>query len=84
MLEAQKRTIQVSMSRGSLTPREREVMKLLADGKTVKESAALLGLSVKTVEAHKSNLMRKLEVHNKAQLITVAIQKRIIPLPPSL
>jgi DNA-binding NarL/FixJ family response regulator len=47
----------------------------------VKKTAAVLGLSVKTVEAHKFNLMRKLDIHNKAQLVTVAIQKKILTLP---
>ncbi|MGA8065977.1 MAG: LuxR C-terminal-related transcriptional regulator, partial [Terriglobales bacterium] len=64
-----------------LTLREREVMKLLAEGNTVKKAAAALGVSVKTVEAHKFNLMRKLDIHNKAQLVTVAIQKKILPVP---
>jgi two-component system response regulator NreC len=67
--------------RSTLTLREREVMKLLAEGNTVKKAAALLGVSVKTVEAHKFNLMRKLDIHNKAQLVTAAIQKKILPLP---
>ena len=44
----------------SLTPREEEIVKLLAQGHSVKESAQLLGVSIKTVEAHKFNLMRKL------------------------
>jgi DNA-binding NarL/FixJ family response regulator len=56
-------------------------MKLLAEGNTVKQAAAVLGVSVKTVEAHKFNLMRKLDIHNKAQLVTVAIQKKILPVP---
>jgi DNA-binding NarL/FixJ family response regulator len=71
----------VPMRRNSLTIREREVMKLLAEGNTVKQAAAILGVSLKTVEAHKFNLMRKLDIHNKAQLVTVAIQKKILPLP---
>ncbi len=71
----------VPMRRNSLTIREREVMKLLAEGNTVKQAAAQLGVSLKTVEAHKFNLMRKLDIHNKAQLVTVAIQKKILPLP---
>ena len=41
----------------------------------------LLGLIVKTLEAHKFNLMRKLDIHNKAQLVTYAIQKKIIKVP---
>jgi two-component system, NarL family, response regulator NreC len=65
----------------ALTPREREILKLLAEGNSVKEIAVLLGLSVKTVEAHKFNLMRKLDIHNKAQLVTYAIQKKIIKIP---
>jgi two-component system response regulator NreC len=63
---------------GTLTPREREVLKLLAEGLSVKEIAVQLHLSTKTVEAHKFNLMRKLDIHNKAQLVTYAIKRRII------
>ena len=65
----------------TLTPREREILKLLAEGNSVKEIAVLLGLSVKTIEAHKFNLMRKLDIHNKAQLVTVAIRKKIVSSP---
>jgi two-component system response regulator NreC len=75
------RTAGIPLRRSTLTLREREVMKLLAEGNTVKKAAAALGVSVKTVEAHKFNLMRKLDIHNKAQLVTVAIQKKILPLP---
>ena len=74
---------QVPLRRNSLTLREREVMKLLAEGQTVRQVATALGISVKTVEAHKFNLMRKLDIHNKAQLVTVAIQKKILPVPVS-
>jgi len=66
---------------GTLTKREREILKMLAEGRSVKEIAAGFGLSVKTVEAHKFNLMRKLDIHNKAQLVQYAIQKKIIRLP---
>jgi DNA-binding NarL/FixJ family response regulator len=66
-----------------LTPREREVIKLLAEGNSVRKAADLLGLSAKTVEAHKFNLMRKLDIHNKAQLVTYAIQKKIVTVPAS-
>lgn len=65
----------------TLTPREREVLKLIAQGNSVKEIAHLLGLSVKTIEAHKFNLMRKLDIHNKAQLVIYAIQKKILEMP---
>jgi DNA-binding NarL/FixJ family response regulator len=66
---------------GTLTKREREVIKLLAEGNSVKEIATAFDLSVKTIEAHKFNLMRKLDIHNKAQLVQFAIQKKIIRLP---
>ena len=56
----------------TLTTREREVLKMLAEGNSVKEIACDLNLSVKTVEAHKFNLMRKLDIHNKAQLVQYA------------
>jgi DNA-binding NarL/FixJ family response regulator len=65
---------------GTLTKREREILKMLAEGQSVKEIATAFELSVKTVEAHKFNLMRKLDIHNKAQLVQYAIQKKIIRL----
>ncbi|MEN6532089.1 MAG: response regulator transcription factor [Bryobacteraceae bacterium] len=65
----------------TLTPREKEVLKMLAEGNSVKEVACQLNLSVKTVEAHKFNLMRKLDIHNKAQLVQYAVQKKIIKIP---
>jgi two-component system response regulator NreC len=65
----------------TLTAREREVLKFLAEGNSVKEIACDLNLSVKTVEAHKFNLMRKLDIHNKATLVQYAIQKKIIKIP---
>ena len=68
---------------GTLTKREREILKMLAEGKSVKEIATGFDLSVKTVEAHKFNLMRKLDIHNKAQLVQYAIQKKIIRLNKS-
>jgi DNA-binding NarL/FixJ family response regulator len=66
---------------GTLTKREREILKMLAEGRSVKEIAGGFDLSVKTIEAHKFNLMRKLDIHNKAQLVQYAIQKKIIRLP---
>jgi two-component system, NarL family, response regulator NreC len=65
----------------ALTARERHVLKVLAEGMSVKEIAADLNLSVKTVEAHKFNLMRKLDIHNKAHLVTYAVQKKLITIP---
>src|SRR5436190_7266675 len=76
------RSRSTGLARGStLTPREREVIKMLAEGNSVRQIAGILGLSVKTVEAHKFNLMRKLNIHNKAQLVTYAIQKKIVKMP---
>jgi two-component system response regulator NreC len=68
----------------TLTKREREILKMLAEGRSVKEIATSFELSVKTVEAHKFNLMRKLDIHNKAQLVQYAIQKKIIRLPETV
>ncbi len=65
----------------ALTTREREVLKLLAEGKTVRGAATILGLSFKTVDAHKFNLMRKLGIHNKAELVMWAIQRRVVKVP---
>ena len=61
-----------------LTDREREVLKLVAEGRTTKEIADLLVVSTKTVEGHKTNLMAKLDIHNKADLVKYAIRKGII------
>jgi len=64
-----------------LSDREREVLKLLADGLALKEIAVRLVLSVKTVDAHKTNLMRKLDLHDRSELIKYAIQRKLIRLP---
>ena len=61
-----------------LTPREREVLQLIAEGYTSKKIAEILGLSVKTVQAHRASLMQKLNVHDRGDLIKYAIQKKII------
>jgi len=67
----------------ALTDREREVLKLLAEGRTVRAAAGILGVSAKTVDAHKFNLMRKLGIHNKAELVMCAIQKKVVKMPVS-
>ena len=64
-----------------LSDREREVLKLLADGLALKEIATRLVLSVKTIDAHKTNLMRKLDLHDRSELIKYAIQRKLIRLP---
>ena len=61
-----------------LTPREREVLQLVAEGKTTKEIAAKLGLSVKTAETHRTKIMRKLDIHETAGLVRYAIRKRLV------
>jgi DNA-binding NarL/FixJ family response regulator len=62
----------------SLTHREREVLKLVAEGNSNKYIAEFLGLSVKTVEKHRANLMSKLDVHNAAGLTAYAMEKGLV------
>ncbi len=61
-----------------LSPRQTEVLKLLAEGNSVKEVSILLGLSAKTVEVHKSNLMERLGIHNKVQLVMYAVRHKVV------
>jgi two-component system, NarL family, response regulator NreC len=61
-----------------LTTREREVLQLLAEGKSNKDAAALLNLSLYTVETHRSNIFQKLNLHSGAELILYAIRKGVI------
>ncbi len=61
-----------------LTPREREVIQLLAEGKSSKEVACLLNLSTKTAETHRSNIMRKLDFHSIRDLVVYAVKNDII------
>jgi len=61
-----------------LTPREREVIQLLAEGKSSKEVASLLNLSTKTAETHRSNIMRKLDFHSIRDLVVYAVKNDII------
>ena len=62
----------------TLTDREREIVQLLAEGKSNKEAAAILGLSVKTVETHRAAAMRKLKISRPSDLIRYAIRQKII------
>ncbi|MGA8154012.1 MAG: response regulator transcription factor [Terriglobales bacterium] len=64
--------------RNRLTPREREVVQLLAEGKTSKEVAVALNLSVKTTETHRTNIMRKLDLHSVADLTIYAVRNGIV------
>jgi len=66
------------LPRGRLTPREREVLQLLAEGKSNKEIAAVLGISVKTAETHRANIMLRLNIHSIADLVRYAVRNNII------
>ena len=66
------------VSRSRLTSREREILQLLAEGKSNKEVATLLNISVNTVEAHRANIMLKLDFHSLADLVMYAVRNRII------
>ncbi|MGH9544647.1 MAG: LuxR C-terminal-related transcriptional regulator [Terriglobales bacterium] len=61
-----------------LTPREREVLQLIAEGKSTKEVAAHLYLSVKTADTHRSNIMRKLNLHSVSELILYAVKNHFV------
>ncbi|MFQ5927245.1 MAG: response regulator [Terriglobia bacterium] len=61
-----------------LTPREREILQLLAEGYTNKEVASRLNISVKTAETHRANIMRKLDLHSLSELVRYAIRNNLI------
>jgi two-component system response regulator NreC len=62
----------------SLTDREKQVLRLLAEGRVNKDVAAVLDLSLDTVESHRERLMRKLNLHNGAEIVLYAMRKRLI------
>jgi len=64
--------------RHRLSSREREIVQLLAEGKSSKEVAVALGISVKTAETHRANIMRKLEMHSVSELVRYAVRNRMI------
>jgi len=64
--------------RKRLTMREREILQLLAEGKTAKEVASILGIAIKTSDTHRTNIMRKLNVHSVAELVRYAIRNKIV------
>ena len=76
MRQMQEREIEDSYE--LLTTREREVLQLLAEGKTNKEVAPILNLSLYTVETHRSNILQKLNLHSGAELILYAVRKGVI------
>jgi len=63
-----------------LTPRERQVLQLIAEGKTNRNIAEVLGLSVKTVDTHRAHLMRKLGIHDQTTLVKYALRRGIVVL----
>ena len=69
---------QQRVSQGELTPRQREVVALLSSGKSNKEVAAALGISIKTAETHRSTIMRRLKLNAFSDLVRYAVRERII------
>ncbi len=70
--------LQTNNISNGLTQREREILQLIAEGNTNKQIAEILSISVKTVQAHRNNLMSKLDLHDRSDLIKYAIRKKII------
>jgi DNA-binding NarL/FixJ family response regulator len=66
------------MRRSRLTSREREIVQLLSEGKSSKEVASSLGISVKTAETHRTNIMRKLDIHSVSELVRYAVRNEIV------
>lgn len=71
-------TGEAAASSDRLTPREREIVQLLAEGKSNKEVAAVLGISVHTAETHRNNIMHKLKLRSMSELVRYAIREHII------
>ena len=65
-------------SRGAVTAREREIIQLIAEGKSNKKAASALSISVKTIEAHRANIMRKLHLRSVSDLVRYAIRNKIV------
>ena len=81
LLDDYMRRLQKSGSEDSydtLTDREKELLHLLAQGKTNKEASAIMNVGVSTVETHRTNLMQKLNLHNTAEIVLYAVRKRLI------
>lgn len=64
--------------RSRLTSRERELVQLLAEGKSTRQAAGKLGMSVKTAETHRSNIMRKLQLHSASELVLYAVRNKLV------
>lgn len=77
-LHGGRKAVEGELSLPHLTAREREIVQLLAEGKSNKEVAVALGVSVKTAETHRANIMRKLNLHSISDLVRFAIRNKII------
>jgi len=66
------------LMRNRLTSRERQIVQLLAEGQSTKEVAVSLGISVKTAETHRANIMRKLELHSVSEIVRYAVKNKMI------
>jgi DNA-binding NarL/FixJ family response regulator len=77
-LDKKQRKQDANAPKSRLTPRQREVVQLLAEGQSSKEVAVALGLSVKTAETHRANIMRRLDCHSVSELVRYAVRNNII------
>jgi DNA-binding NarL/FixJ family response regulator len=77
-LHGPERPVQPQPARGRLTAREREIVQLLAEGKSNKEVATALNISVKTAETHRTNIMNKLDLHSISELVRYAVRNNIV------
>jgi DNA-binding CsgD family transcriptional regulator len=77
-LDKKTRKEEEQLAKTRLTPRQREIVQLLAEGKSSKEVAVELGLSVKTAETHRANIMRRLDCHSVSELVRYAVRNNII------
>jgi len=68
----------LSDSYAMLTEREREILQLIAEGKSNKEAASVLGLSPYTIETHRTHIMQKLGLHNTAEIVLYAVRKKVV------
>jgi len=73
-----KRTVSSSKPIGQLTPRQREILQLIAEGRTTKEIANILGIAIKTVETHRTQMMERLDIHDIAGLVRYSIRVGLI------
>ncbi len=80
LIDDYRRIVRGDATLGVLTPREQEVLRLIAEGNTNQDIAGILGLSRKTVESHRGNIMRKLQLHDVTDLVKYAIRKGIVSL----